>query len=167
MGKHNESCMMQADHQIALYNNHIVHLIIIILGDHQMLELIILYDHQILELVILSENLKSLSPSFLVTIKSLLEVMILGDHQILSWSHDWFWVITKSLIKIMISGWWLVDYVIIGSRWSSNPWLRSWFLGDEVLEFMLQQFGVSSKALLIVVSNCFSPTIWSLLLSSQ
>jgi hypothetical protein len=76
--------MMQADHQIALYNNHIVHLIIIILGDHQMLELIILYDHQILELVILSENLKSLSPSFLVTIKSLLEVMILGDHQILS-----------------------------------------------------------------------------------
>jgi hypothetical protein len=74
--------MMQADHQIAPNNNHILHLII--LGDHQTLELIILYDHQILELVILSENLKSLSPSFWVTIKSLLEVMILGAHQILS-----------------------------------------------------------------------------------
>jgi hypothetical protein len=56
---------------------------------------------------------------------------------------------------------------MIGSWWSSNPWLRSWFLGNEILEFMLQQFGVSSKALLIVVLNCFSPTIWSLLLSSQ
>jgi hypothetical protein len=86
VGKHNESCMMQADHQIALYNNHIPHLIS--LGDHQMLELIILYDHQILELVILSENLKSLSPSFWVPIKSFLEVMILGDHQVLSSRYD-------------------------------------------------------------------------------